>query len=167
MHIEVRNIVDIDTLMRWRREVIACVFGDTDLSGADAAALWRAGRAYYLRHLSDRSHLAFVASVDGREAGCAAVCFHDEMPSPDNISGRCAYIMNVYVRERFRNHGVASALVRHITDIARGGGVGKIYLESVAGAVPFYRSLGFAPMEGMMKFAGGGSPVSYVEKKLN
>ncbi len=27
----------------------------------------------------------------------------EELPSPDNPSGKCAYLMNIYVREAFRN----------------------------------------------------------------
>ena len=45
------------------------------------------------------SYLAVVAEVDGREAGCETICFTEELPSPDNPSGGCAYLMNLSVTE--------------------------------------------------------------------
>lgn len=61
--------------------------------------LLSANRKYYERHIADGSYLAVVAEVDGREAGCEAICFTEELPSPDNPSGGCAYLMNLSVTE--------------------------------------------------------------------
>ncbi len=61
--------------------------------------LLSANRKYYERHIVDGSYLAVVAEVDGREAGCETICFTEELPSPDNPSGGCAYLMNLSVTE--------------------------------------------------------------------
>ena len=145
--IELRELKDIDKLMAWRAEVIRNVFGENyDLT------LLEANRQYYLRHIPNGSHVAFVASFDSAECGCRAICLSDELPSPDNPSGKCAYLMNIYVREAFRNHGIAHKLVVRLIEEAKKHNCGKIYLETTADGKPVYTSLGFREMADMMKY---------------
>ncbi|MCM1068042.1 MAG: GNAT family N-acetyltransferase [Muribaculaceae bacterium] len=143
--IEIRKITSLDRLMEWRREVIATVFGVK----ADAALL-DANREYYRVHIADKSHVAVVASCDGVDCGCGAICFSEELPSPDNPGGKCAYLMNIYVREAYRNIGVAHSIVRHLLAAAKAKGCDKIYLETTGEGRPVYRSLGFRDMPDMM-----------------
>lgn len=145
--IELREIKDITTLMDWREEVIRNVFGqepDKDLLAEN--------RRYYTQHIVDGTHLAFVATVDGEDAGCGAICITEELPSPDNQSGRCAYLMNIYVREALRNQGVAHAIVSRLIEESKRLDCDKIYLETTAEGKPVYESLGFHKMPDMMKY---------------
>lgn len=145
--VRLRNVDNLPELMRWRAEVIAHVFGQFPDD-----ALLTANRRYYETHIADGSHRAVVAECGGEECGCGAVCFTDELPSPDNPSGRCAYLMNIYVREAYRNHGIAHFIVRHLLEEAERRGCGKIYLETTSDGKPVYASLGFRDMSGMMKY---------------
>lgn len=138
---------DMEILLQWRMEVLATVFAD--VNGWDAAQLREENRRYYERTLGT-THRAFIAALDGEDVGCGAICLHDEMPSPDNVRGSCAYIMNVYTRAHARSHGIATAIMHHLIEEARHAGAGKIYLEASNVAVPLYASLGFEPIEGMM-----------------
>lgn len=144
------NITDAEKLISLRMEVLHDVFDIP--AGQDTASLREENLRYYRTHLHDGSHVACVAEVDGNIAGCGAICYHDEMPSPDNTSGRCGYIMNIYVRPCFRRKGVASAIVEHLLADARSRRVDKIYLETTDMAKHLYARHGFTPMEGMMKF---------------
>ena len=147
MKTELREITDIEELMRWRREVIENVF--SELPGKE---LMEANREYYERHIGAGTHIAFVAETDGEECGCGALCLSDELPSPDNPSGRCGYLMNIYVRKQFRNHGIAHTIVGRLIDEAKQRGCGKIYLETTEEGKPVYASLGFRDMPDMMKY---------------
>ncbi|MCM1111168.1 MAG: GNAT family N-acetyltransferase [Clostridium sp.] len=142
-----RREKDIDALVEWRREVISNVFG---VGATDT--LLEANREYYSRHVPDGTHQAFVASIEGRDVGVGAVCFYEELPSPDNPTGKCAFLMNIYVRWQYRNQGVAKKIVGHLVDIAKERGCGKIYLESTEMARPLYGECGFTAMENMMKY---------------
>lgn len=144
--IEITDIYDIDTLIRWRAEVIRNVFGED----ADSYLL-EANRKYYLGHIADATHIAIVAAYDGIECGCGGICLTEELPSPDNPSGKCAYLMNIYVREKFRKHGIAHRIVSHLVEVAKRRGCEKIYLETTADGKPVYASLGFRDMADMMK----------------
>jgi len=101
---------DLDLLIRWRMEVLHCVFSIP--ADADTTELKQANLDYYTKALSDDSHIACFASIDGQTVGCGGVCLYDEMPSPDNPTGHCAYLMNIYVRPEHRGRGVAKHIVR-------------------------------------------------------
>lgn len=141
----IRKITSLDELMSWRKEVIANVFGIS----ADAPLL-DANRQYYKKHITDDSHIAVVASCGDIDCGCGALCFSEELPSPDNPGGKCAYLMNIYVREAYRKKGIAHSIVRHLIAIAVERGCDKIYLETTEEGRPVYHSLGFRNMQDMM-----------------
>lgn len=136
----------MDVIMAWREEVIGSVFGQTP-----EAELLAANRDYYSRRLSDGSHIAVAASVGGEDVGCGGVCFQEELPSPDNPSGHCAYLMNIYVRKPSRHKGIGRAIITHLVDVARRRGCGKVYLETTQMAESLYKTIGFESMKGMLK----------------
>ena len=142
-----KEIKDIPALIRWREEVIGHVFGQKP-----DKRLIMANRQYYEEHIADGTHIALVAEYDGVECGCGAVCFTDELPSPDNPSGKCAYLMNIYVREAFRRHGLAHKIVSRLIEVERSRDCWKIYLETTDDGRPVYQSLGFRDFPDMMKY---------------
>ena len=144
MEIRLVDVSELGTLMTWRMIVLREVF---DVPANDPmTALKAQNEAYYARHLADGSHIACFAVDEGEIVGCGGVCLYDEMPSPDNPNGRCAYLMNIYVlpvatqkRNRPPNRVVACR-----TSEKRD--VQKIYLEASKPAIPLYESMGFEPM---------------------
>ena len=94
----------------------------------------------YKRQLQNGGHIACFACVDGEAAGCGGICIYEEMPSPDNPCGKCAYLMNIYTRPRFRRQGVGEAVVRWLAGQASQLGISKIYLESSEAGLGLYKS---------------------------
>lgn len=143
-----REVIVIPTLMHWRKEVIENVFGVVP-----SKELMAANRMYYMKHIADGSHIAIVAEIDDQDVGCGAICLSDELPSPDNPSGYCAYLMNIYVRKEYRGHGVGHSIVYWLVKKARQLGCDKIYLETTDGARSLYKDIGFKELPGIMKYA--------------
>lgn len=141
---------DLDYLLKWRMESVETVFA-LDRPWDDDA-IRDANRAYYEEHLGV-DHIACMASIDGEDVGMGAVCIQKEMPSPDNPSGRCAYVMSIYTRPEARGRGVGRAVVETLIAYAHARGADKVYLEATDEGAPLYESLGFEPMVGMMKLA--------------
>lgn len=146
MELEIIQIHNLVQLLAWRAEVIENVFGMTP-----DASLMQANEAYYRQHTPSGEHEAYIARCDGVEAGCGAICYTAELPSPDNPSGRCAYLMNIYVRAPFRMNGLGHIIVKHLIVKACGRGCDKIYLETTDAGRPIYSELGFEDMTNMMK----------------
>lgn len=144
--IELRQVKDIRELMLWRQEVIENVFGENP-----SEQLLEANRQYYEKHIADGSHIAFIAVYQGEEVGSGSICLADELPSPDNTSGHCAYLMNIYVRKKFREQGIGHAIVRKLLEVAEKLDCEKIYLETTDAGRGLYESLGFQDYPDMMK----------------
>ena len=147
MKATIRQIKAIPTLMHWRKEVIENVFGIVP-----SKRLLAASRRYYLDNIADGSHIAVVAEIDGTDAGCGAICMTDELPSPDNPTGRCAYLMNIYVKKEFRGRGFARSIVEWLVNKAREENCGKIWLETTGMAQQLYRKTRFRELPGIMKY---------------
>jgi GNAT superfamily N-acetyltransferase len=148
INLNIESITDINVAMSWRMEVLHCVFNIPE--DADTTSLYRENRNYYLQHLTEGTHTACIASMNGMQVGCGGLCYHDEMPSPDNPNGRCAYLMNIYVRPQYRRQNIAHSIIRWLVGEALGRGVKKIYLESTPAGYPVYESMGFREMKDMM-----------------
>ena len=73
------------------------------------------------------------------------------MPSPDNLTGQCAYLMNIYTKEEYRGQGVGKASAGWLVDYAKERGITKIYLETSECGRPLYENLGFRDMRDYMK----------------
>lgn len=146
------GVEDISLLIEWRERVLREVFripADRDIS-----ELMESNRGYYQEEIPKGGHVACVA-YDGDEAvGCGGVCIQREMPSPDNPSGVCGYLMNIYTLPSRRGRGVGSAVVSHLIDVARERGALKIYLEATDEGRELYLDEGFGDMRGMMKLKG-------------
>lgn len=139
---------DLELLLRWRESVLRDVFelpSDTDLT-----SLMRENRAYYQRALADGTHRACFALMDGDVVGCGGLCLQEEMPSPDNPSGHCAYLMNVYTRPESRGRGVGGAVVAWLVRQARETGACKVALEATPAGRAIYAPQGFVDMPDMM-----------------
>lgn len=146
------QIKEIDTILAWRMEVLNEVFGQLD--SETARRLLAANRNYYQKHLPSGTHMAAFVEEDGEIIGCGGLCYQRELPSPDNPNGKCAYIMNIYIRPQHRRQGYGRLLIQWLADKALLLGIHKIYLESTQKAVPMYESIGFEPMQNYLIYQG-------------
>lgn len=152
MGIEIRRagIADLDLLMEWRMEVLREVFSippDQPVEGLE-----KENRRYYQTALPAGGHIACFACRGDEVVGCGGICFYQEMPSPDNPSGHCAYLMNIYTRPGSRGQGVGKRIVRWLVGEAKARDIGKIYLETSEDGRVLYEKEGFADMADMMKY---------------
>lgn len=150
MNIEIRgaDLSDIELLMKWRMTVLSEVFDIPE--NKDLSELERTNRLYYESAIPKGEHFACFAYADGKPIGCGGVCIHREMPSPDNTTGVCAYLMNVYISPNFRGRNAGKAIVARLTDYAREKKAGKIYLETSESGRKLYEKSGFVPMSDIM-----------------
>lgn len=147
--IEVLETRDIDILMVWRGRVLREVFRIPD--DEDISELLEANRRYYEDEIPSGGHIACLAYVDSEIAGCGGICLQREVPSPDNPSGRCAYLMDIYTDPSHRGKGVGRAVVSWLKARASEEGAEKVYLETTREGMGLYRGEGFEDMGWMMR----------------
>lgn len=151
MDIEIRKagLTDIDLLIKWRMRVLHEVFFIPD--NQPMKEIEQANTAYYQSALKAGGHIACFAYHENEIVGCGGICLYQEMPSPDNFSGQCAYLMNVYTCPQFRGHGVGKMVVQWLVEQAAQRNITKIYLESSKSGRILYGKMGFLDMPDMMK----------------
>lgn len=148
MDIKIRKaeLMDIELLMKWRMRVLHEVFAISDNEPMEELE-W-ANRIYYQSALRAGGLIA----CQGEEIiGCGGICLYQEMPSPDNLSGQCAYLMNIYTCPEFRGRGVGETIVRWLVGQAVQRNITKIYLETSGPGRKLYGKTGFLDMPDMMK----------------
>lgn len=139
---------ELARVLDWRMKVLHTVFEIADEDPLPEMRL--ANEQYYKEHLG-KDHLAFFAEEDGKWLASGAICLQQEMPSPDNPNGRCAYLMNICTDPAYRHQGIAHALVQTLIEEARRLDIPKIYLETTEAGKPLYESLGFHDYPDLMK----------------
>ena len=151
MEIVIRKatLEDIELLVRWRIEVLHEVFSIPQNQPTDE--LEKENRCYYQKALQKGEHIACFACLNDEVIGCGGICLYREMPSPDNPTGRCAYLMNIYTRPQARKQGVGETIIKWLVEQAIGMGISKIYLETSEAGKSLYKKIGFVPMLDMMK----------------
>ena len=141
------GIEDLEVLLQWRMEVLQNVFA---LPGKPSEELQKANLDYYQKALADGGHFAVFAEGNGNIVGCGGVCFYQEMPSPDNPSGWCGYLMNIYTRAAVRGQGIGTKIVLALLDETARRVIHKVYLETTDQARSLYERIGFTEMKGYL-----------------
>lgn len=151
MDIKIRKaeITDINLLMKWRMTVLHDVFSIPQEQ--PMKNLERENQSYYEAMLTTGGHIACFAYLNGEIVGCGGICIYQEMPSPDNHSGQCAYLMNVYTCPEFRGYGIGETVVQWLVGQAVQRNITKIYLETSEPGRKLYEKAGFLDMLDMMK----------------
>ena len=151
MDIEIRKaaLADLELLTEWRMTVLREVFS-VPLSDP-MPELEQKNRRYYQTALQTEGHIACFAYVGNEIIGCGGVCLYQEMPSPDNPGGGCAYLMNIYTRPEFLGRGAGKKIVNWLIGQAAQRGITKIYLETSVSGRPLYQEMGFTEMRGYMR----------------
>lgn len=75
----------------------------------------------------DTSYSLFQKMVDV----IAGICLYQDLPSPDNPDGRCAYLMNIYTCPEVQKQGIGEgeAIITWLVNRAADQGILKICLE--------------------------------------
>ncbi|MCD8026331.1 MAG: GNAT family N-acetyltransferase [Clostridiales bacterium] len=144
------DISDLDELMKWREIVLRAVFSIPYEKNIDE--LLAANKNYYQSALEKGEHVACFAHSENQIVGCGGLCIYNEMPSPDNPTGICGYLMNIYTVTNMRRRGVAKAVVEWLIREAKDRKAHKIYLEASEEAYSLYKKSGFSDMNGYMKY---------------
>lgn len=139
------SINDLDKLLEWRMEVLHSVFKIPQ--NENMQALYCSNLEYYKQTIPSETHIAIFAEVNQIAVGCGGICLYREMPSPDNPTGMCAYLMNIYTKEIYRGNGIGRAIVEWLIDYAKRKSITKIYLETSECGRMLYQKLGFQDMK--------------------
>lgn len=139
MLIRKATLNDIDELIELRIEFMSQLNKNVQVTKEFIVEL----QAYFEEHLRDDSFVAWVAVDNDEIIAASAVCFYTVPPSFKNITGKNAYIMNVYTREDYRRRGIGAKLFEKTIEEARIHGCRKIHLSATKDGAPLYEKFNF------------------------
>jgi ribosomal protein S18 acetylase RimI-like enzyme len=100
-------------------------------------------RDYFRRHLPSGAFRVWVAEYEGDIVASIGLVIHRVPPSPSNLLGAEAYIMNLVTRPAYRRRGIARRLMAHVLDVVNREGIPKASLHASADGRHLYEQLGF------------------------
>jgi ribosomal protein S18 acetylase RimI-like enzyme len=96
--------------------------------------------------------IAWVAEEKNQVVSTVYLCICPLVPRFDNLSGKVAYLTNMYTVPGYRRQGVASCLLHEAIKDAQAQGIKKVLLNSTDMAISIYEKLGFTKCESYYEF---------------
>lgn len=154
MNFRKANLNDIDELVRLRIEFMKeNLVNANELLEFDNEAIKSKLVEYFKQNILDGEFVAWLAMYNDEIIGTSGLCFYELPPTLKNVSGKVAYIMNMYTVKKYRSQGVATELFYRIVDEAKMLGYKKIVLHATELGKPLYKKYGFKETNGEMSLS--------------
>ena len=127
------TIAEVETLVELR----LAMFEAMGIERSELALAIAPMRIYFEQHLPTGAFRVWVAEHQKVPIAAIGLVIHSVPPSPWNITGKVAYIMNLVTL------GIAKQLLLHVLDIVRSEGIPKVSLHASSDGRPLYEQLGF------------------------
>lgn len=144
---------DIPALISLRMRLF-CEVGELSDPLADQD-LWRATRSYFNTAQADGSACSWLVEVGGEVVASGTLALFVRPPYPGNLSGREAYLLNMYTLPEYRKQGMASALLNAMAAYARAEQLGKVWLHASDEGRPLYERAGFVANSAYLEWLPG------------
>ncbi len=142
------TLSDVDAITELRIELLTAV---GDVNEDNKLRVFNANYNYFKERLSDGSFSAWVAEDNEVIVAISGYVLFERPPHGENISGKEAYIMNMFTKREFRGFGIGRTLLEKCIAECKSLGVGRIWLHSSKDGYPLYKKMGFTPKESEME----------------
>jgi GNAT superfamily N-acetyltransferase len=137
------GLEELEEVVRLRLELMRAMgHFETD---SEQAAWVNVTRRYLEDALPEGRFHAWLAYVGEGAVACAGLVPFERPPSPTNLSGLEAYVLNIYTAPEWRLRGISRRLLAELMEFARGLGVGRLWMHASKDGRPLYESVGFVP----------------------
>ncbi len=146
------GLADLDMLIQFR----VAFFHEIRNFHDDQASFKNALQQYFTTTLPSEEFIAYVAEINGKIVASSGLVFLQKPPSPSNLTGKEAYIMNMYTIPEWRNKGIGTKLLKEIIRQVQKKGISAIRLHAEPDAIRLYEKNGFVfsePVEMILKLA--------------
>lgn len=141
IHYRKANINDIDDLVKLRIEFLREV-GNLESSEKDII-LEKSLYDYFNEAVTRDEFAAWLALDSDRIVATSGLSFYTVPPSFKNMSGKVAYIMNMYTISDYRRQGIAAKIFEKTIKEAKDRGYNRITLSATEQGKPLYEKFGF------------------------
>ncbi len=107
-------------------------------------------REFFSSHMTDEKFITWIAVEADNVIATAGVSFYVVPPESKNLSGKVAYITNMYTKLEYRKKGIAKALLDKVVYEAKIRDCNKIILNASKSGRSLYEKYGFSELENEM-----------------
>ena len=133
---------DIPELVRQRRLMFESM-GFDDLHKLQSTS--ELSSKFFLEQMQSNKFYGWVAiTKKGRIACNAGVIIDHHSPEPNNLTGKIAYIFNLYTLPEFRRQGIARKIMETILEWTNEKTISIVTLHATDDGEKLYKSIGFA-----------------------
>lgn len=133
------NLKDIEELVKLRIEFMCEINKPKDVPEGLEEHL----RNYFEENIKKDTFVAWLAIDNEKISSICAICFYTVPPTLKNVTGKTAYIMNVYTKPEYRKRGLAAKLFARILEEAKEHGCKKIHLSATKEGSILYEKFDF------------------------
>ena len=149
--IEIRpaTLADVPDLVRLRRVMFQAVTwdGPADMDGAT-----RASEEHLRTAIPAGTFRGWVAVTPaGEVVATGGLIIDHHLPTPRNLSGQVAYILNVVTDPAYRRQGLARRIVQTMLDWTARQQIARVTLNASEHGRRLYASMGFQPTGNAMR----------------
>ena len=134
------TVDDIPELAALRR-VLFEAMGHTNAEALDR--MCEASERYFAEHIPTGAFRVWVAEVSGEPIASIGLVVHSVPPSPQNLAGKEAYIMNLVTLPEHRRCGIARGLLDCVLDVCRREEIPIASLHATSDGHGIYERAGF------------------------
>lgn len=146
MDIRKATIADIPQLVELRLALLK----EANEIKEDITALKVSIENYFTKNIPTDNFISYIAVCKKMILACSGLIFYEVPPFPADITGKVAYIMNMYTRPNYRGYGIATKLFDEIMREAKEQGYIKITLNATDMGKSIYKKFGFKEVGGNM-----------------
>ena len=103
---------------------------------------------FFLDKMKSNEFIAWLAESDNEIIAISGLSFLQKPPHFINMTGKFAYIMNMYTKPEWRRKGIGSALLDELIKEIKKKGIHSVVLHTTPYGRPLYEKYGFRENDG-------------------
>ena len=135
------TIDDVDVLVDFRLRFLADRAGSERAPDEERVA--KNLREYFREAMPRGAFIAWFAERDGAVVATSGMVVWQMPPNNSVVTGRMAYVLNMYTMPEARRQGICTALLEKMIEEARALGLSRVHLHASRIGEGIYRRRGF------------------------
>jgi GNAT superfamily N-acetyltransferase len=133
---------DVDTLVEYRLRFLAERAGSARPPAEEAVTTHL--RAYFREAIPRGAFIAWLAEQEGEVVATSGMVVWQIPPNNSVITGKMAYLLNMYTVPEARRQGICAALLEKMIEEAKALALSRVHLHATRAGEGIYRRRGFA-----------------------
>ncbi len=139
IQIRIATIKDIKDIIKLRENLFT-LLGEERSSIVNSRS---AMQIYFETSIAKGDYIGWLAYHNNKPVASGGLVFHYYPPTPTNLTGKSAYIMNISTLPEYQKKGIGKRIMETIIEYVRENNVKKVTLHSTKAGKRLYSKLGF------------------------